>query len=189
VKLSLKEVSSFKPRRAGYAITGSPTNINVSRTMRQSYGRRIALRRPKQHELDAVGRRELDLRELALRQHAVVDLGVAREVPVVLLDHRAPHPRGEPMVDVVATQREVARVRDQNRNAGRAVHDGAVERAAAEVVDERALAARAARDVGVRGGERLFEQAHHAEPRILGGCDRGLALRRGERGGHRHGDG
>jgi uncharacterized sporulation protein YeaH/YhbH (DUF444 family) len=54
VKLSLKEVSSFKPRRAGYAITGSPTNINVSRTMRQSYGRRIALRRPKQRELDAI---------------------------------------------------------------------------------------------------------------------------------------
>jgi uncharacterized protein len=54
VKLSLKEVSSFKPRRAGYAITGSPTNINVGRTMRHSYGRRIALRRPKQHELDAI---------------------------------------------------------------------------------------------------------------------------------------
>ena len=54
VKLSLKEVSSFKPRRAGFAITGSPTNINVGRTMRHSYGRRIALRRPKQHELDAI---------------------------------------------------------------------------------------------------------------------------------------
>ncbi len=54
VKLSLKEVTSFKPRRAGFAMTGSPTNINVGRTMRHSYGRRIALRRPKQNELDAI---------------------------------------------------------------------------------------------------------------------------------------
>lgn len=54
VKLDLKEASAFKPRRAGYAITGAPTNINVARTMRQSYGRRIALRRPKQHEIDTI---------------------------------------------------------------------------------------------------------------------------------------
>lgn len=56
VKLSLKEVSSFKPRRAGYSISGAPTNINVGQTMRRSYGRRIALRRPKQDELDAIAR-------------------------------------------------------------------------------------------------------------------------------------
>ena len=35
-------------------MTGSPTNINVGRTMRNSYGRRIALKRPKQQELDAI---------------------------------------------------------------------------------------------------------------------------------------
>ena len=56
MKLSLKEVSSFKPRRAGYSISGAPTNINVGQTMRRSYGRRIALRRPKQDELDAIAR-------------------------------------------------------------------------------------------------------------------------------------
>lgn len=54
VKLNLKEILAFKPRRAGFAATGSPTNINVGRTMRNSHGRRIALRRPKQAELDAV---------------------------------------------------------------------------------------------------------------------------------------
>ena len=54
VKLNLKEITSFKPRRAGFTMTGSPTNINVGRTMRNSYGRRIALRRPKQQELDAI---------------------------------------------------------------------------------------------------------------------------------------
>lgn len=54
VKLNLKEILAFKPRRAGFAATGSPTNINVGRTMRNSHGRRIALRRPKQVELDAI---------------------------------------------------------------------------------------------------------------------------------------
>lgn len=54
VKLDLKRVVSFKSRRAGYAVTGAPTNINVGRTMRNSYGRRLALRRPKQGDLDAL---------------------------------------------------------------------------------------------------------------------------------------
>ncbi|MBA3449377.1 MAG: YeaH/YhbH family protein [Pseudaminobacter sp.] len=54
VKLDLKEEVSFKWRRAGFAATGSPTNINVGRSMRNSFGRRIALRRPKQEELDAI---------------------------------------------------------------------------------------------------------------------------------------
>ncbi|MER8749202.1 YeaH/YhbH family protein [Mesorhizobium sp. M1050] len=54
VKLNLKEILAYKSRRAGFAATGSPTNINVVRTMRNSHGRRIALRRPKQEELDAI---------------------------------------------------------------------------------------------------------------------------------------
>lgn len=54
VKMNLKEVVSFKWRRAGYATSGAPTNINVGRTMRNSYGRRIALRRPKRETLDAI---------------------------------------------------------------------------------------------------------------------------------------
>lgn len=44
---NLKEVVAFKPRRAGYATTSSPSNVSVRRTMRNSYGRRIALRRPR----------------------------------------------------------------------------------------------------------------------------------------------
>ncbi|MCA0011255.1 DUF444 family protein [Mesorhizobium sp. B292B1B] len=54
VKLNLKQILAFKPRRAGFAATGSPTNINVGRTMRNSHARRIALGRPKQPELDAI---------------------------------------------------------------------------------------------------------------------------------------
>lgn len=52
VKLSLKEAVSFKPRRAGFATTGSPTNINIGRTMRNSYGRRIALHRPTRRDVE-----------------------------------------------------------------------------------------------------------------------------------------
>jgi uncharacterized sporulation protein YeaH/YhbH (DUF444 family) len=59
VKLNLKEILAFKPRRAGFAATGAPTNINVGRTMRNSHGRRIALKRPKREELEAI-RREID---------------------------------------------------------------------------------------------------------------------------------
>lgn len=54
IKLNLKQILTFKPKRAGFAASGSPTNINVGRTMRNSHGRRIALRRPKQTELDAI---------------------------------------------------------------------------------------------------------------------------------------
>jgi uncharacterized sporulation protein YeaH/YhbH (DUF444 family) len=59
VKLDLKEVLAVKPRRAGYSVSGSPTNISIARTMRNSHGRRIALRRPKREEIEAI------LRELA----------------------------------------------------------------------------------------------------------------------------
>jgi uncharacterized sporulation protein YeaH/YhbH (DUF444 family) len=62
VKLNLKEILAFKPRRAGFAASGSPTNINVGRTMRNSHGRRIALRRPKQEEVDAI-RQEINALE------------------------------------------------------------------------------------------------------------------------------
>jgi len=54
VKLNLKEILAFKPRRAGFSVSGSPTNISVARTMRNSHGRRIALRRPKREELEAI---------------------------------------------------------------------------------------------------------------------------------------
>ena len=59
VKLNLKEILTYKPRRAGYSVSGAPTNISIARTMRNSHGRRIALRRPKREDVEAI------LRELA----------------------------------------------------------------------------------------------------------------------------
>ncbi|MER9843869.1 YeaH/YhbH family protein [Mesorhizobium australicum] len=74
VKLNLKEILAFKPRRAGFAATGSPTNINVGRTMRNSHGRRIALRRPKQAAVDAI------TQELALLEAAPPDAQARQRV-------------------------------------------------------------------------------------------------------------
>jgi hypothetical protein len=61
VKTSLKEMKSTSPRRAGITTAGSPTNINILRTMRNAYGRRIALKRPSSAELDALNQRILAL--------------------------------------------------------------------------------------------------------------------------------
>ncbi len=54
VKTSLKEISSVKMRRAGYTTAGMPANLNVMQTMRNSLGRRIALRRPGKAQVDAL---------------------------------------------------------------------------------------------------------------------------------------
>ncbi len=46
VKASLKDIQACQPHRAGYSNHGTTPNLNVLRTMRNSIGRRIALRRP-----------------------------------------------------------------------------------------------------------------------------------------------
>jgi uncharacterized sporulation protein YeaH/YhbH (DUF444 family) len=56
VKNSLKEIQKLKYRRAGYSVSGAPTNINVKQTMRNSLGRRLALRRPKSEDLRVLQR-------------------------------------------------------------------------------------------------------------------------------------
>ncbi len=67
IKTSLKEVCSYKPHRAGFSTSGSPSNINVLKTMRNSFGRRLALRRPKSGE-------EQELRDEILGLEAKSDL-------------------------------------------------------------------------------------------------------------------
>src|SRR5246500_892102 len=54
VKKSLKETFAVDLQRAGYTVTGSPANLSIRRTMRNSMARRISLRRPKAWELDAL---------------------------------------------------------------------------------------------------------------------------------------
>lgn len=48
----LKVSDTFTWQRAGYTIDGAPSNISLLRTMKNSLGRRIALNRPKQAEIE-----------------------------------------------------------------------------------------------------------------------------------------
>ncbi|EJL52736.1 hypothetical protein PMI09_03640 [Rhizobium sp. CF122] len=54
VKLNLKETVTYKPHRVGFSTAGTPTNINVARTMRNSFGRRMALQRPSEAAVKAL---------------------------------------------------------------------------------------------------------------------------------------
>src|ERR1700742_4432982 len=52
VRTTLKESPNKKWARAGITTAGSPTQINLVRTMRNSYGRRLALHRPKVSDIE-----------------------------------------------------------------------------------------------------------------------------------------
>jgi len=65
IKRSLKEIRATRPQRAGYSVTGSPANISVRRTMRNAFGRRIALKRPKDRETRELRERIFALEEIA----------------------------------------------------------------------------------------------------------------------------
>jgi uncharacterized sporulation protein YeaH/YhbH (DUF444 family) len=54
VKVKLKDLKSNKPVRAGFTVDGSPSRLNYVRSMRNSLGRRIALRRPTEAEIKAL---------------------------------------------------------------------------------------------------------------------------------------
>jgi uncharacterized protein len=56
VKTKLKETEAMLLTRAGYSIDGTPANLNLRRTMRNSLARRISLNRPSPSQLDALKR-------------------------------------------------------------------------------------------------------------------------------------
>jgi uncharacterized protein len=51
-KTHLKEATALRTTRAGYSHSGSPSNLNLVRTMRNSLARRIALHRPRAPEIE-----------------------------------------------------------------------------------------------------------------------------------------
>src|SRR5438105_4511380 len=51
-KRRLAEAEHEGLRRAGYAVSGSPANIAVGRTMRVAMARRVALRRPRPETIE-----------------------------------------------------------------------------------------------------------------------------------------
>ncbi len=62
VRTTLKETPAKAWKRAGITTAGSPTQINLVRTMRNAQGRRLALHRPKLKEVEAL-QAELELLE------------------------------------------------------------------------------------------------------------------------------
>lgn len=71
VRTTLKETPSRTWKRAGITTSGSPTQINLVRTMRNAFGRRLALKRPRppdiallEERLDALERREPQTHEV-----------------------------------------------------------------------------------------------------------------------------
>jgi len=62
VRTTLKETPNKTWKRAGITTAGSPSQINLVRTMRNAQGRRLAMRRPKLSEVEAM-QKELDLLE------------------------------------------------------------------------------------------------------------------------------
>jgi hypothetical protein len=62
IKTALKEIKTYSWRRAGLTTSGSPNQINLVRTMRNSFGRRLAMRRPKEEEIEALRQRVTALR-------------------------------------------------------------------------------------------------------------------------------
>ena len=53
-KRKLAETESEGIQRAGYATSGSPANISISRTVSRALARRVALRRPRKDEIEAL---------------------------------------------------------------------------------------------------------------------------------------
>lgn len=54
-KQRLKEAEKVGLRRAGYSVSGTPSNIAVTRTMRLALARRVALRRPRPEVIGRLG--------------------------------------------------------------------------------------------------------------------------------------
>ena len=61
IKASLKDSKLNETRRAGFSADGMIPNLNVLRTMRQSMGRRMALRRPSRKEVETIEARLLEI--------------------------------------------------------------------------------------------------------------------------------
>jgi hypothetical protein len=82
VKTQLTATTEFKNQRAGYNISGTPSNIHVLRSLRGALGRRIAVGGPSRKTLHAL---EQDVQDL-------LDEGVAEDDPrIVELKQRISH--------------------------------------------------------------------------------------------------
>src|ERR1700674_1374991 len=77
-KRKLAEAESEGLRRAGYATSGSPANISVSRTVRLALARRVALRRPRPETIAQLEAELADCSEEARRAELMAELAALK---------------------------------------------------------------------------------------------------------------
>ena len=82
-KTQLADATAFRYFRAGHSFSGSPTNLNLVRTMRHSLARRISLGRPKREDMSAIEQELAALEAKAERDDTeearIVELKAQRE--------------------------------------------------------------------------------------------------------------
>lgn len=79
VKRSLKEIKAYAYKRAGITVAGSPTNMNLIRTMRNAHGRRLALKRPSTREMNELKERLFELERI----HAPSEEEIAEKKAII----------------------------------------------------------------------------------------------------------
>ena len=87
-KRAIAEAESERPHRAGYATSGSPSNISIGRTVRRAMTRRIALGRPCREEIallesEAADETCVEERRTGLRSEIEVLKAKARRIPFI----------------------------------------------------------------------------------------------------------
>jgi uncharacterized sporulation protein YeaH/YhbH (DUF444 family) len=82
VKKTLKESTAMELSRAGYSPVGTPANLSIRRTMRNSMARRISLKRPKSSEVAAL---EEELRQIEMGERDSEDAVRVRQELELLL--------------------------------------------------------------------------------------------------------
>jgi uncharacterized sporulation protein YeaH/YhbH (DUF444 family) len=86
VKKQVKQSDSTALTRAGFSVSGSPSNLNIGRTMRNSLSRRIALKRPRS---DDIRRLREEIERLADDPSSVRAAEIEEELKVLLRRSKA----------------------------------------------------------------------------------------------------
>ncbi|HEY1794778.1 MAG TPA: YeaH/YhbH family protein, partial [Stellaceae bacterium] len=94
VKKSLKDTTAVDLQRAGYTVTGTPSNLSVPRTMRNSMARRIALHRPKLSDIETLEARLAEAKENGASEREIAEL-------VALLDRSTRRSKIIPYIDPI----------------------------------------------------------------------------------------
>jgi len=79
VRKSITKIDDYSWKRAGYSVDGNPSRLNVLRSMKQSKGRRIALRSPKRRQIKKL-EEELALIDEQIEAGNCIDLARHKEI-------------------------------------------------------------------------------------------------------------